>query len=104
MISSSFKTQIPQHTSRLQAGAAKFFEEADGDTALVPGMEDSCEDLAVDFLEGWLSSKPSFEMEQPAPQPQKTVAQPSPEANQEKLFVAEPKFTTFHLGEEWNLA
>ena len=103
---SSLKPQVPTQTARMQAGAAKLFEEAGGDTAaLVPGLEDSYEDLAADFLEGWLTAKPSFEEAKPAQQdvvaPQ-TVEQPKPQA--EAVVAAEPKFTSFNLSSEWNIA
>ena len=103
---SSVRTQAVAQSTRVQAGAMKFFEESTGDTAMVPGLEDSYEDLAADFLEGWLTSKPSFEVEPTVAE--QSVSAPKTEskpADSTPLYEPAPQnFTSFHLGQEWNIA
>ena len=101
MISSIHTKSIQPH-NRVQASAMKVFGEADGDAAsVVPGLEDSYDDLACEFLTGWLAEKPS--METIAAGPQKEVAQPEAPKAPEPPATVEPKFTSFTLGQEWNL-
>lgn len=84
----------------------KVFGEADGDvSAVVPGLEDSYDDLACEFLSSWLTQKPSFEtvsasVREPASPVQST---PEPARAPEPSVPVQTKFTSFSLGEDWNL-
>lgn len=99
---SPFNPGPVQPNNRLHASAMKVFGEADGDVAaVVPGLEDSYDDLACEFLSSWLTQKPSFET--PSSTPADLTTSPEPPKAPEPSAPAQAKFTSFSLGEDWNL-
>lgn len=93
-----------QPNNRLHASAMKVFGEADGDAAaVVPGLEDSYDDLACEFLSSWLTEKPSFEAPQTDSAPQGVTTSSAAEPPNAPAPQSTPRFTAFSLGQEWNI-